>query len=269
MKAVCTILGWCTAAAAAAGADVADGTAEGAGIVLFEAPAEPCSPQAAFLRSFVSLVSPSELLPMLCGAEELVGVVISIGSPATGDGADVFIIGVGVGGVVMMGIVRVLNPSSGSRPGRLRGTCSVAAAIGSHSFYILSTWGLGGGGERPVKVLLYQFKLQGARSSGWAAPRSRSTRALLVPVPVSASVPFPVPGDAAGCRRQDMGDPSNNGIGDGSNSKSASRDDGGSVAAEAGEKERPSFVIRKRSARWQRRVVYFWDEAMHTQCYAR
>lgn len=137
---------------------MADGTAEGAGIALFEAPAEPCSPQAAFLRSFVSLTSPSELLPMLCGAEELLGVVISIGSPATGDGADVFIIGVGVGGVVIMGIVRALIPSSGSRPDRLRGTCSVAVAIGSTMVQVISMVGNsmlkhGRGSERrgPVK----------------------------------------------------------------------------------------------------------------------
>lgn len=142
MKAVWTILGWWTAAAAAAGAAVDDGTDEGAGIVLFEKPSKLCSPGGAVpLRSFVSLVSPSEPLPMLCAAVELVGVVISIGSPATGEGADVFMIGVGVGGVVMMGIVRAIGPSSGSRPGKLLGTCSVAAAIGSTMVQVISMIG--------------------------------------------------------------------------------------------------------------------------------
>jgi hypothetical protein len=132
IKAVWTILGWWTAAAAAAGADVDDGTVEGAGIMLFEALAELGSlEKAVLLRSLVSLASPSELLPMLCAAEELVGVVISIGSPATGEGADVFMVGVGVGVVVMMGIVRAPKPSSGSRRGALLGTCSVTVAIGS------------------------------------------------------------------------------------------------------------------------------------------
>lgn len=78
---------------------------------------------------------------MLCAAEELVGVVMSMGSPAAGDGADVLIIGVGVGGVVMMGIVRAPRPSSGSRPGRLLGTCSVAAAIGSTMVQVISMIG--------------------------------------------------------------------------------------------------------------------------------
>lgn len=54
-----------------------------------------------------------------------------MGSPAIGEGADVFMIGVGVGGVVMMGIVRAPGPASGSRPDRLLGICSVAVAIGS------------------------------------------------------------------------------------------------------------------------------------------
>ncbi len=142
MNAVWTILGWWTAAAAAAGADVDAGTVEGAGIVLFEAPTELCSlEEAVFLRSFVSLASPSEPLPILCAAEELVGVVISMGSPAAGEGADVFIVGVGVGGVVMMGIVRAARPSSGSRPGKLLGTCSVAVAIGSIMVQVISMIG--------------------------------------------------------------------------------------------------------------------------------
>lgn len=140
---------------------------------------------------------------MLCAAEELVGVVMSMGSPAAGDGADVLIIGVGVGGVVMMGIVRAPRPSSGSRPGRLLGTCSVAAAIGSHSFYLFSTW-RPSWGRGSVGVLLYQFALlQGTRSSVRMTPHFRRRWSRLVPVPVSVS--GPVPGDAAGCRRQDMG----------------------------------------------------------------
>lgn len=140
MNAVWTILGWWIAAAAAAGAEVDDGTIEGAGIVLLlEGAPEFWSPhEAEFPRPFVSFVSLSEPLPMLCAAEELVGVVISMGSPATGEGADVFIIGVGVGGVVMMGIVRRPGPSSGSRPDRLLGICSVAVAIGSTMVQVIS-----------------------------------------------------------------------------------------------------------------------------------
>lgn len=135
-------MGWWIAAAAAAGVDVDDGRIEGAGIVLLEEAPELCSPhEAEFPRPFGSFVSLSEPLPRLWAAEELVGVVISIGSPATGEGADVFIIGVGVGGVVMMGIVRAPGPSSGSRPDRLLGICSVAVAIGSTMIQVISMIG--------------------------------------------------------------------------------------------------------------------------------
>ncbi len=82
---------------------------------------------------------------------------------------------------------------------------------------------------------------KGMRSNGWVEPRSRRRSSLLVLILVPVPVPVPVPGDAAGCRRQDMGDPSNDGIGDGG-SESASRDCGGSVAAEAD--GRTGFVIR-------------------------
>jgi len=75
---------------------------------------------------------------MLWVAEELVGVVISMGSPAAGEGADVFIVGVGVGVVVMIGIVRGPNPSSSSWPAALLGTCSVTVAIGSTMVQVIS-----------------------------------------------------------------------------------------------------------------------------------
>lgn len=101
--------------------------------------------KAVFLRSFVSLASPSELLPILCAAQELVGVVMSMGSPACGEGADVFMVGVGVGVgvVVMMGIVRTPRPSSWSRPDALLGTCSVTVAIGSTIMQVISMMGRG------------------------------------------------------------------------------------------------------------------------------
>ncbi|KAI3340295.1 hypothetical protein F4824DRAFT_497245 [Ustulina deusta] len=88
------------------------------------------------------------------------------------------------------------------------------------------------------------------RSNGWVEPRSRRRSSLLVLILVPVPVPVPVPGDAAGCRRQDMGDPSNDGIGDGG-SESASRDCGGSVAAEAD--GRTGFVIRSVT-----HVVHVW-----------
>lgn len=89
MKAVWTILGWCTAAAAAAGAAmVADGCC-------------CCSALGMpFRSSACPLGSPSGLLLADWGADELVGVVISMGSP--GDGADIWMVG-----VLMMGMVTV------------------------------------------------------------------------------------------------------------------------------------------------------------------
>ncbi|KAI0518390.1 hypothetical protein F5B22DRAFT_644694 [Xylaria bambusicola] len=75
---------------------------------------------------------------------------------------------------------------------------------------------------------------KGMRSNGWIERRSRRRLLRLALILVPVPVPVPVPGDAAGCRRQDMGDPSNDGIGNG-DSESASRKGGGSVAAEAGD----------------------------------
>ncbi|KAJ3567073.1 hypothetical protein NPX13_g6898 [Xylaria arbuscula] len=203
---------------------------------------------------------------MLCAAEELVGVVISIGSPATGDGADVFMIGVGVGGVVMMGIVRAVRPSSGSRPGKLLGTCSVAAAIGSTMVQVISMigdwivktpdkeakeawserWAVGmktgaGLGEKRSgrdrsNVTEAKASMEGMRSSGWMERRSRRRwfrlALILVPVPV----PVPVPGDAAGCRRQDMGILPQQWDWQWRQQVSLARKCGGSVAAEADER---------------------------------
>ena len=57
--------------------------------------------------------------------EEAVGVVMSMGSPA-GEGAEVLMVGVGVG-VVMMGTVRAVILSSRSPPTALRGALSVEA----------------------------------------------------------------------------------------------------------------------------------------------
>ena len=78
MKAVWTIFGWCTAAAAAAGA----------GIVM-----DPVVPCASVLgaplpgKSPPPFVSSVGLLVAEAGADELVGVAMSMGSP--GDGADI------------------------------------------------------------------------------------------------------------------------------------------------------------------------------------
>ncbi|KAI1753671.1 hypothetical protein F4782DRAFT_529090 [Xylaria castorea] len=84
---------------------------------------------------------------------------------------------------------------------------------GPHSFYDSSNFQLAPGGlGGSVGVLLYQFQLQGTRSSGWIAPRSRSRRSPLGTVPGPVPVSVPVPGDAAGCRRQDMGVPPTTGL---------------------------------------------------------
>lgn len=90
MKAVCTIFGWCTAAAAAAGA-------AGMAIELFA----DWSVGDVFLDAPLASVS-------LCLLEGEVVLalweeVISIGSP--GDGADIWMVGVGVGiGTMRFGI---------------------------------------------------------------------------------------------------------------------------------------------------------------------
>lgn len=81
-------MGWCTAAAAAAGA----------GMVI-----DPVAPCASFLRapvlskSLPPLVSSVGLLAAEAGADELVGVAMSMGSP--GDGADIWMVGVRIGTV--------------------------------------------------------------------------------------------------------------------------------------------------------------------------
>jgi hypothetical protein len=78
--------------------------------------------------SVVSLPSPSGLLVEPRGAEESVGVVISIGSPA-GDGAEVWMVGVDV--EVMMGTVREAIISSGWFPLGNLVALSIAVAIWS------------------------------------------------------------------------------------------------------------------------------------------
>lgn len=113
MNAVCTILGWCTAAAAAAGAGIADEVVMGVVVVL----------SALFWRSAGSAPLPWDLL-----LESCVGVVMSIGSPI-GDAAEVLIVGVGVPVVARMGTVRAPMGSSISLPAEGLGILSVAVAI--------------------------------------------------------------------------------------------------------------------------------------------
>jgi hypothetical protein len=121
IKAVWTILGWCTAAAAAAGgAGIAMELALfGFELLLFaweSAGGEPLPME--------PLISVSGLLLGVMVADVLaaVGVVTSIGSP--GDGADISILGVG------MGTMRAFIWSSGPEVERtFRCGLSVAAAI--------------------------------------------------------------------------------------------------------------------------------------------
>lgn len=87
MKAVWTILGWWTAGAAAAGAGM---------MILSADDWSVCEGFAE--RSGMPLVSLSGLLVAECGADELVGVVMSIGSP--GDGPDIWMVGVRIGTVL-------------------------------------------------------------------------------------------------------------------------------------------------------------------------
>jgi hypothetical protein len=75
-----------------------------------------------FERSLSSPTSSSELLVADGGADELVGVVTSIGSP--GEGADIWIVG-----GVRNGIVRLLTGSSKPADMVSRSALSVAAAI--------------------------------------------------------------------------------------------------------------------------------------------
>lgn len=65
----------------------------------------------------------SGLLVAEGGAEEFVGVVISMGSPRVGDGADICIVG------VMIGTVLATIDSSGVSARCFLGTLSVAVAI--------------------------------------------------------------------------------------------------------------------------------------------
>lgn len=76
-------------------------------------------------KSFEIAPSPSSLFTADCGAEELVGVVTSIGSP--GDGADVWMVG------VRIGTVRAAIGSSGPSGRGFAGALSAAVAIGAVS----------------------------------------------------------------------------------------------------------------------------------------
>lgn len=76
-------------------------------------------------KSFGLAPSPSSLFTADCGAEELVGVVTSIGSP--GEGADVWMVG------VRIGTVRAVIVSSGPSGRGFTGALSVAVAIGAVS----------------------------------------------------------------------------------------------------------------------------------------
>ena len=110
MNAVCTILGWWTAAAAAAG---------GAGII--EAAFAAASVGDEFLEDeAVPFISASGLLLDPEGVIAFVGVVISIGSP--GDGADIWIVGVGIG------TIRVLIGSPGPSVARSV-LCGLSVAV--------------------------------------------------------------------------------------------------------------------------------------------
>lgn len=116
MKAVWTILGWWTAGAAATGAGM---------MMLFSA--EVCSlcgaARGRSIRSplVVALTSPSGLLVTEAGADEFVGVVMSIGSP--GDGVDICIVG------AMIGIVLTPIDSWGPSAKWFPSARSAAAAI--------------------------------------------------------------------------------------------------------------------------------------------
>jgi len=138
MKAVCTILGWCTAAAAAAGAAML--------------PVCCASDLGVLVSSLEPFPSLSGLLVADAGADELVGVVMSMGSP--GDGADIWMVG------VRMGMVRTVIGSSGPSA-MMGGRCalSVAAAIGSaaRSGQRRREFALpfrnGGGGRDPMRAV--------------------------------------------------------------------------------------------------------------------
>jgi len=135
IKAVWTILGWWIAAAAATGA----------GMMILSggiwSPGDGCID-----LSFkpLGLVSLSGLFVAEAGAEELVGVVISMGSP--GDGADIWMVG------VMIGIVLAPIGSSGPSAKWFLGALSVAVAICPASVAVLVSTSVlnnarGGGGK--------------------------------------------------------------------------------------------------------------------------
>ena len=133
MNAVWTILGWCTAAAATAGAGI-------------DALADNWSFELPFVcRSAEPPPSPSGLL-----LESLVGVVISMGSPES-EGADVLIMGVCE--VLMMGTVRAPMMSSRSLPTGCLGALSIAVAIGS------ATGGIKGQQKRSTGDLRQETKV--------------------------------------------------------------------------------------------------------------
>lgn len=111
MKAVWTILGAWTAAAAATGA----------GMMMLSAWSLDWGCCCGLSPRPLTLTSLSGLLVAEAGADELVGVVMSIGSP--GDGADIWIVG------VMMGTVLAPIGSSGPSAKWFLGALSVAAAI--------------------------------------------------------------------------------------------------------------------------------------------
>ena len=84
-------------------------------------------------RSARPLASLSGLLVAEAGADELVGVVISIGSP--GDGADIWMVGVRIGTVLAP-----IDSSGRSMTSRFLGALSVIVAIWSGSGYENQHW---------------------------------------------------------------------------------------------------------------------------------
>lgn len=118
MKAVCTILGWCTAAAVGGGAGISMPSGGwwsfGAGVGGLQCECS-CMP-------FTPFASRSGLLLADRGADdELVVVATSMGSP--GEGADICIVG------VMIGTVLAPMPSSRPSGAWLLGRLSATAAI--------------------------------------------------------------------------------------------------------------------------------------------
>lgn len=129
MKAVCTILGWCTAAAVTDGMGIEEdafGVGPSLGGELLPAPLTSAS--FPLPLTVLPLPAPSGLLEpdeRSFGAVVLVGVVISIGSP--GDGADIWIVGVSMGTV--RAAARDASVSIGFVTSRLLCELSVTVAI--------------------------------------------------------------------------------------------------------------------------------------------